>query len=149
MTDFAIDVSSRPRRVAVAAHHYLWAPSMVAILDDAGRRTSTFAHSGWVERVEWLGGDRLLIAGFSEARNGGMVALLDATHANGQGPEDRLSEHHCASCGTDPPLRMVVMPRSEVNLLTHSRFNRAAIELTAERPHGGGARRGLRCRCHR
>lgn len=133
MTDFAVDLSQPRRRVAVAGHHYLWGPSLVAILDDDGQRRATFAHSGWVERVEWLGGDRLLVAGYSEARNGGMVAILDSTRARSQGPEDPQSEHHCASCGSDAPVRMVVMPRSEVNLATHSRFNRAMLELTADR----------------
>lgn len=133
MTDFAVDVSQPGRRAAVAAHHYLWGPSLVAILDGNGQRRATFAHSGWVERVEWLGGDRLLVAGYSEARDGGMVAILDTTRSRSQGAEDPQSEHHCRSCGGEGPLRMVVMPRSEVNRVTHSRFNRAMLELTAER----------------
>jgi hypothetical protein len=131
ITDFTVDESHLPRRTAVAAHHYLWGASMVAILDDTGRRLSTFAHSGWVENVHWLG-DRLVVGGFSEARDGGMVALLDPARANGQGAEDPASGHHCENCGADRALRMVVMPRTEVNRLTHSRFNRAVVQITPD-----------------
>lgn len=130
VTDFSVE-GGDPRRIAVAAHHYTWNASMVAILDDTGRRLSTFAHSGWIENVHWVR-SRLVIGGFSNARNGGMVALLDPAHANGQGAEDP-GEHHCDNCGPDRAVRMAVMPRSEVNRLTHSRFNRAVIEVTPDR----------------
>ncbi len=132
ITDFEVDDSRGLRRTAVAAHHYLWSASPVAILDDTGRRLSTFVHAGWVENVHWLG-DRLLVGGFSESRNGGMVALLDPAHANGQGPEEPGSEYFCETCGADAVLRMLAMPRTEVNRLTHSRFNRAVVEVTADR----------------
>jgi len=87
----------------------------VTLLDDRWQRRGTFVHSGWIEGLHWLGPDLLLIGGFSQPRDGGMVALLDpAALATG-------------------PLRMVVMPRSEVNRVTVSRFNRAAVQVTPER----------------
>ena len=36
-------------------------------------------HPGWIEYVRWLAPNRLVIAGFSNAHDGGMVALLDPT----------------------------------------------------------------------
>lgn len=132
LTTFAVDQVSEVRRVAVAAHHYIWSPSLVALLDDEGRRLATFAHAGWIEALAWLNRDRLLIGGFSESQNGGMVALLDPAAMNGQGPEPPGSKFACATCGPVVPLRMVVMPRSELNLATTSRFNRAGMRLVGD-----------------
>jgi hypothetical protein len=118
----------------VAVHHNNWNPSLVAVLDGRGQRLGTFAQSGWIEQLRWLGPRRLLIAGFSNAHNGGMVGLLDPDSLDAQGPEPKGSAHHCDSCGSGLPVRVVVMPRSEVNLASHSRFNRASsLELTPTR----------------
>jgi hypothetical protein len=132
-TTFAIDDSTSRRRVAVAAHHYTWDPSLVTVLDDRWQRRATFVHAGWVEALHWLSPERLLIGGFSESRNGGMVALLDPAAMNGQGPEAPGTRYYCDSCGTERPLRMIVMPRTELNLVTSHRFNRAVVEVTADR----------------
>jgi hypothetical protein len=127
---FAVD-DSRGRRVAVAAHHHVWGASLVTILDEDWQRRGTFVHSGWIESVRWLSPDRLLIAGYSDAHAGGMVALLDANALDGQGPEPKGSPHFCEGCGDGAPLKMVVMPRTELNLATVSRFNRAIVQITA------------------
>lgn len=133
LTTFGVAQDSTARRVAVAAHHYVWGASIVAILDERGRRLGTFGHSGWIETVRWLAPGRLLIAGFSDAHDGGMVALIDPAQLDAQGPEPPGSTHYCDSCGKGMPLRMMVMPRSEINRLTRSRFNRAGIQLAADR----------------
>lgn len=133
MTTFAVDDSGGERRIAVAAHHYTWDPSLVTVLDGEFRRGATFVHAGWVEQLQWLAPGRLLIGGFSESRNGGMVALLDPAAMSGQGPEEPGTRYHCERCGTDRPLRMIVMPRTELNIVTTHRFNRAVIEVTADR----------------
>lgn len=133
LTTFAVDETSGARRIAVAAHHFLWDPSLVTLLDDRWQRRGTFVHAGWIESMSWLGANRLLVGGFSEPHDGGMVGLLDTGALDGQGPEPPGTRHHCETCGTQRPLRMVVMPRSEVNRVTVSRFNRAAVQVTAER----------------
>ncbi len=115
ITAFAVDDSTGSRRIAVAAHHHAWSPSVLTLLDEEWQRRGTFLHLGWIEAVRWLGTDRLLIGGFSEDRGGGMVALLDP------GALDR------------GPVRMVVMPRTELNLVTVSRFNRAIVQVTSDR----------------
>jgi hypothetical protein len=86
-----------------------------------------------MERVRWLSPDRLLVAGFSEAYDGGMVAILDASALDGQGPVPPGSAFACTACGAGRPVRYVVMPRSEVNRVTGSRFNRALVQLSSER----------------
>jgi hypothetical protein len=110
---FAVDDRGGQRRIAVAAHHHVWSASLVTILDDTWQRRGTFVHDGWIESVRWLASDRLLIAGYSNPQEGGMIALLDPDAIDGA------------------PLKMVVMPRSELNRVTLSRFNRAIVQLTS------------------
>ncbi|MDP3719956.1 MAG: hypothetical protein Q8T13_19520 [Acidobacteriota bacterium] len=133
ITTFAREDLPKTSRLAVAAHHYVWGPSLVAVLDSAGRRLGTFAHSGWVEALRWMNAETLLVAGFSESQNGGMVALLDTAKLDAQGPEAAGTEHYCDSCGKQLPRRMMVMPRSELNRVTNSRFNRAAVSIVGDR----------------
>lgn len=133
ITDFRVEAGDRSSRIAVAMHHYQWWPSIIAILDERLQRRGTFVNAGWLERVHWLSPDRLLVSGFSESRNGGVVALLDPAALNGQGPEDPAGTFFCGACGADRPLRYVVMPRSEVNLATRSRFNRGRLQIMGDR----------------
>lgn len=124
---FSIDDQSGPLRIAVAAHHYTWSPSIVSVIDGTGRRLMRYVNDGWMERVHWLPTGRLVVSGYSMARAGGMIALLDPARADGQSPDD--GKHRCHSCGVDQPLQLIVMPRSEVNRATQSRFNRALVDL--------------------
>jgi len=119
--------------LAVAAHHWLWAPSLLAILDSNGNRLGTYANYGWIEQLNWLSADRLLFGGFSHSKDGGLVGLLDPRQLDGQSPEDLSSPNYCDSCGKNLPLKLVVMPRTEVNIQTQSRFNRAIIQRTGDR----------------
>ena len=132
VTAFSILDASDRRRLAVAAHHWHWGPSVVAILDDTGKRLGTYGNDGWIEQLQWLAPDRLAIGGFSNSWDGGMVALIDPTRVDGQFPEKEPA-HQCQSCGANLPLRVVVMPRTEINLATHSRFNRAILERVGDR----------------
>lgn len=133
ITAYAADDRRGERRIAVASHHWLWHPSVVTILDAQWQRRGTFVHAGWVETVRWLPAGRLLIAGFSQSRDGGMVALLDPAALDGQGPEAEGSPFYCSGCGPHRPLRMIAMPRSEVNRASRARFNRAIVEMTGAR----------------
>lgn len=126
------DAEGGSRRVAVTAHHYVWDPGLVTILDDQWQRRGTFVHAGWVEGVRWFGPDRLLISGFSNAHDGGMIALLDAAALDGQGPEPPGSRYFCETCGTNRPLRMFVFPRTEINRVSTAPFNRARVETFAD-----------------
>ena len=128
LLDARVDERYGTRRVAVAAHHYQWWPGLVTVLDVEGRRQGTFVNAGWVDRVHWLSPDRLIAAGFSNARDGGMVTLLDANALDGQSPVPDTSEFRCTSCAAAGPLRYVVFPRSEVNRASDSPFNRATLQ---------------------
>jgi len=132
VTAFAPRDAGPRRQFASAAHHWMWGPSVVALMDDTGRRVGSYVNHGWIEQLQWVGEDRLAIGGFSQSKDGGLVALLDTTRHNGQSPEPEEKDR-CQSCGSDLPLRMAVMPRTELNLVTHSRFNRAILERAGDR----------------
>jgi len=127
ITDFRIDRGRGSPRIVVAAHHNEWWPSTVTILDRHWKRGGTFVHAGWVERVHWLSPDRIVMGGFSNAFDGGMLALLDANKIDGQSPAPHGSPFACATCGHGGPLRYVVMARSEVNTVSASPFNRVVL----------------------
>lgn len=133
ITDFREDDKGRTGRVAVAAHHYTWWPSMVTVLDGMWQRRGTFVNAGWIERVHWMSPDRLLVAGFSNPVDGGVVAILDANALDGQSPDTGDAQYRCATCGSGSPLRYVVMPRTEINRVTQSRFNRARVQILPDR----------------
>jgi hypothetical protein len=130
ISDFQVE-GGASKRIAVASSHFEWWPSLVTILDSHGRRTGTFVHAGWVEHLRWLPEDRLLVTGFSNLKDGGMAALLDASELNGQSPADPGSTYDCSGCGPHRPLRYVVMPRSEVNRVSAGPFNRADVTVRA------------------
>jgi hypothetical protein len=127
LADYQVRDAAGSRRIAVTARHYDWWPSLVTVLDAGWTRQGTFVNAGWVDLVRWIGDDRLALAGFFNPGDGGMVALLDARHMNGQSPAGGAAEFVCAACGPDRPLRYVVMPRSEVNRAAAAPFNRAVL----------------------
>ena len=129
VSDYQVYHGSRTATIAVTAHHFEWWPSIVTVLDDQWRRKGSFVHAGWVDHMRWLGDQRLAIAGFSNAEDGAMVALLDTRAMNGQGPTLPGGAFGCTACGPDRPVRYVVMPRSEVNRVAGSPFNRAGLSL--------------------
>jgi len=134
LTAFAVSDAGAERRIAVAGHHYIWSASLLTILDADGRRRGTFVNDGWLEAVQWLTPDRLAVSGFSQSKDGGLVALLDPAQlgAGAQSPEVDPA-HQCQNCGPAKPLRIAVMPRTEVNRVTGSRFNRATMEHVGDR----------------
>ena len=130
---FAVNPAAGDYSVAVSAHHYTWDPGLVTILDRNWQRRGTFVHAGWIEQVRWVDRQRLVIGGFSNARDGGMVSLLDAAALDGQGPEPSGSRHFCDTCGANAPVKMLIFPRTELNRLSASPFNRVLLNKTADR----------------
>ena len=125
--------SADPRaRIAVAAHDYTWWGSMVAVLDHQARRQSTFVNPGWIESVLWLGPNRLALAGFSNARNEAVLAVVDGA-ADAQAPGTGGTPFACTSCASTLPLFYGTFPRSELNRVTGGRFNRARVGLVGDR----------------
>jgi hypothetical protein len=133
ITAFAVNPAGGEYSVAVTSHHYSWDPGLLTILDAEWRRHGTFVHAGWIEQVRWLDPRRLAIGGFSNAHDGGMVALIDAAALDGQGPEPPGSWHFCETCGPNAPLKMLIFPRTELNRLSGSPFNRVLLNTSRGR----------------
>jgi len=133
ITTFAAGGPDGEARVALAAHHYVWDPSLVTVLDDAFQRHGTFVHEGWIETLAWTTPTRLLIGGFSHPRDGGMVALIDTADLARGVPPGGPSYFKDCGCGPIAPEILVAMPRSEVNRASGSRFNRAIVQVTTDR----------------
>ncbi|MEI6244927.1 MAG: hypothetical protein WCQ64_07750, partial [Acidobacteriota bacterium] len=104
IADVELRKAPGPRRIAVAARHNNHWPGLVTILDDRFERHGTFVNSGWVLSVRWLGADRLVLSGFNEAKDGGMLAVLDAAEIDGASPEAPGAEFACDGCGAARPL---------------------------------------------
>ena len=133
LTDADVLDAPEGRRIAVSAHHDTWWPSLVTVLDDRFARHGTFVNSGWVLNVRWLSPDRLAITGFNQAKDAGMLAILDPSHLDGASPDDAGSPFHCDACGAVRPEFYAVFPRSEVNRVTGSRFNGAVFDARRDR----------------
>lgn len=132
LTDYRVD-DRYGRRVAVAAHHMEWWPSVVTLLDARGQRMGTFVHSGWIDTLRWIDADRLALGGFSNARDGGTLTVLDANRIDGRSPEDHDGTYACVGCPAGDPILYAVFPRSELNRVTGSGFNRAWVSLSGDR----------------
>ncbi len=133
ITDFRVDDHGPFRRVAIAAHHIEWWPSIVTILDDHAKRVGTFVNSGWITQLLWLDRDRLLATGISNAHDGAMLALLDTASLGGKAPVIQAPWFDCTSCVGTPPLKYVVFGRSELNVLSGSEFNRTTLTQRGDR----------------
>lgn len=133
VSDWTIEPASAPARIAVAAHHHTWWASLAAVLDHDGRRVATFVNPGWIEGLLWIDARRLAASGFNNARNAAMLALVDASQARSGAPGSEGTPYDCGSCGDGAVLFYATFPRSELNLLTGARFNRARVSREEDR----------------
>lgn len=133
MTDFSVDGSGSTRRIAVTGRHYHWWPSLVTVLDAQWRRQGTFYNAGWIDQVHWVSGNRLLLSGYANAHDAGMVAIVDATALDGQSPRGADPKFDCSTCGPESAVRYVVLPRSEVNQALGTSINGAIVQVLGER----------------
>lgn len=133
VADWRLAPGAGPTRVAMTSHHWMWWASPIAIVNHDGSVGEPFVNAGWVESIAWLDEQKLVIGGFNNHRDAAVVALLDTAHMNGQTPGTAGTEYECLSCGTDAPLFYATLPRSELNRVTGSRFNRAAVEVQGDR----------------
>jgi hypothetical protein len=133
MSDWQAAPAASAPRIAVAAHDFTWWASIVAVVDPDGHRLSTFVNPGWMESLLWLRGDRLAIAGFDNARNEAMLAVVDTAAGDRSAPGTAGTSFACSSCSPAPPLFYATFPRSELNVLTSGPFNRAQVAVIGDR----------------
>jgi hypothetical protein len=117
-------------RIAVVLTHETWWPSLIVVLDARGREVARFVNAGHIfslASVESPSGTRLLAGGVSNANDrSAFLAVLDGANPSGTSPEDGQSEFDCRNCSPGHPLRYFVFPRSELNVVTLSHFNRTS-----------------------
>lgn len=120
-------LTARPdgRRLVVAWTHDLWWPSFLEVLDEDRHIRAVFHNPGWIRGSGWLPQvpDRLVASGTSNPHDAAMVALIDTSHHVTTAPPPEDSAFRCGNCGTKPPLKYVVFPRSEVNRVTGAFVN--------------------------
>lgn len=133
ISSFRVDESGVGRRIAVSARHYTSWPSVVTVLDKDWRRQGTFYNAGWVDQVHWLSPDRLLVSGYANAHEGGMVGIVDAAALDGQSPAGADPTYRCSTCGPESASRYVVLPRSEVNQASGASLNGAVVQVLGDR----------------
>jgi len=132
VVDWQPEPVASPKRIAVAAHDMTWWASAVTTLDHRGQRLGSFVNPGWIESVMWHSSERLAVAGFHNPSDSAMFAMLDANHLQGQAPGSAGTEFVCVTCSTAAPLFYATFPRSELNQITASRFNRARVSMTGD-----------------
>lgn len=133
LTDWQVSPAGAPARIAVAGHDSVWWASIATVIDHRGRRLSTFVNPGWIESLLWLDQRRLAVAGFNNARDAAVIAVIDTAREHGQAPGSTGTPFECLSCPSDPPVFYATLPRSELNRLTASRFNRAQVSRLGDR----------------
>ena len=117
-------------RVLWAAHHDVWWPSLLVVLDEAANVAGRFVHAGWITRVEASAdGRNVLAAGVSNRRDAAVLFALDPRALTGAIPEPDSSPYRCLDCAPVLPRRTVVFPRREANqpLPVQHRNHRRAI----------------------
>jgi hypothetical protein len=113
--DLATFTSGGQPFVAWALHHHTWWPSIVAVFNAKGDRTSTFVHSGWIRNIQLSrDGKYLLAGGISNARNGAAFAILDPAQPGGSSPENAGTRYECRNCPSGAPIRYFVIPWTDV-----------------------------------
>jgi hypothetical protein len=107
------------KRIAWAQVHHTWWPSILSVLDAAGRPVSRWVHSGGIYVVtvgRTSTGPRLLVGGVSNSHEAAFFAVLDPRHVEGAGPEEPGSPFECLSCPPGRPLRYFTVQPSELIL---------------------------------
>jgi len=122
-------VAGRSRIAVVMTHEIRW-PSLMVVLDTQGREVARFVNTGHIfslASVDSASGSHLLVGGVNNADGpSAFLAVLDGANPSGSPPEDPKSEFACTNCPPGHPLRYFVFPRSELNVITMSHFNKTS-----------------------
>ena len=117
-------------------------PSLVTVVDGAGRRLTTFVHSGSTYALSALDGSDgpvILGGGVSNSSRAASLVVLDGRAAAGHSIEPAGSAYECLNCPPGHPLRYFLFPPSEINAALPTPYNSvlnirpgpAGVELVA------------------
>lgn len=122
------------RTIVWVTHHEIWWPAVVALIAPDGAVTGTFVHAGWITRAEATAeGDRVVLAGISNAQRTTILALVDARHPDGHAPEAAGSPYECLSCPAGAPLRYLRLPRAEAGRVDNVPLDATVIDIDSAR----------------
>lgn len=102
-------------RIAAAFHHHTWWPSIVTAFTRDGRPAGAFVNAGWIHTLNVSRDGRYLLAGgVSNAFDGAVLAVLDASAPSGASPADGGVLPGCDNCQHGSPAAYFVVPWSDV-----------------------------------
>lgn len=114
-------------QLALAVRDFTLWPAILVTLDAQRRITGEFVNAGWISALETIQNSRspyLLAGGISNSRDAGMLAVLGLERITGSSPEEPGSEYECQSCPEGRPHRYFIFPRSELNRVAPSAYNK-------------------------
>jgi len=118
----------------LAVAHYTWWPAFVVKLDAAGKAEVRFVNSGTLKILNFVrtaDTTYILVGGFNNEQDGGILAVLPAGKPAGTSPQKPGSPYRCDACPPGEPVRYLVFPRSELNQTNPNMVNHvAAIGVT-------------------
>ena len=118
------------KRIALAAHHSVWWPGIIATLDGDGRTLHRFVNSGWITQLELTRDGRFLLgAGVNNAHDSAALVVLDPDAASGTSPEEAGSPFECLNCPIGTPHRYFLLPRSELNRVAGTALLKQTVDI--------------------
>lgn len=101
-------------------------PALLVVLDQEGRRISTFVHSGSIYALAVTSDSTrplILAGGVSNSNRAAGFFVLDGRSASGHSREPPGSAYECLGCPAGEPLRYLLLPRSEINAALGRPYN--------------------------
>lgn len=138
-------------RTWVSLGHEAWWPSFLATLDTKGQATVRFINAGHLyvlNHADTAAGSYLLAGGTNNEYNAAFLAVLKEDQEPASSPQTFGSRYTCRECPSARPLRYILLPRSEINLLNGEPYNACTIvkvlekEIQAVTREGGGGLAG-------
>lgn len=111
----------------VAFVHNTWWPTLLVKVDAQGRELARFVNSGYIYALAELknaAGHFVLAGGVNNEYDSGMLAVLRADNPTGVSPQTPGSPFACQNCPKGESYRYLIFPRSELNRLTPSAYNK-------------------------
>lgn len=138
--DVAVSPSGGAKGVWIAVAHHTWWPSAVYRLDERGRAALAYVQSGSVYGLAITGAPEspaVVAAGVMNEIGAATLALLDPDRPS-TSPQLTGGEFECRNCPSSRPIKVVALPRSELNDVMPMPYN--TVNLLHRVPSGLQAR---------
>lgn len=111
-------------------YHNVWYPTILAKLNAEGKELGRFVNSGYIYRlgrVPAAEGAYVLAGGVNNEYDSGALAVLREDDPTGTSPQTPGSKFACSNCPAGSPVRYFIFPRSELNRVTSSPYNKVHV----------------------